>query len=367
MPEPLTTIVYLAAFLFLMKYKNRHTRKWLLLCGCCTGLALIVRPDAPFFILGISIGVLILLYKKYRNKKKLWPIAREGFIFLAPLILFFAIYAYYNYARFGDIFELGYATKAQEVTKSEGEGRAFRIKSFGGTLQGFAGMWIIPCRSIFFINPVLFFVFWALKDFWKKFRFEFIILGIIFILYVLLYSNRGPEGFPGSSAWGVRYMVPVISFMVIVMGIFVEKIIKKGNILLKIFIAIFALSVVLQCIGVSNSYIHIQSYLEEHVIRDDKWQVRRMMNMNPRWNLITENIMRIQRGNFDLLYINYMFHKDVLSDGYLQAKWVGIAPWLLVCTLFTSGYMLLKTLKRPTAEPLRKGLTPRTKNKHKAH
>ena len=162
-------------------------------------------------------------------------------------------------------------------------------------------------------------------------------------------------------------MVPVISFMVIVMGIFVEKIIKKGNILLKIFIAIFALSFVLQCIGASNSYVHIQSYLEEHVIRDDKWQVRRMMNMNPRWNLITENIMRIQRGNFDLLYVNYLFRKDVLSDGYLQTKWVGIAPWLLLCTLFVSGYMLLKTLWLPTTEPVRKRLTPRRKKKHEAH
>ena len=128
MPEPLTTIVYLAAFLFLLKYKNRYKRRWLFLCSCCTGLGLIVRPDAPLFILGIAVGVLLLFYRKYRDKKRAFRIIiEEGLVFLTPLILFFIIYAYYNYARFGDLFELGYSTKAQAVNEGGQKIKAFRI------------------------------------------------------------------------------------------------------------------------------------------------------------------------------------------------------------------------------------------------
>ena len=52
MPEPLTTLVYLTSFLFLLKYKNRKETRWLFLCGCFTGLALIVRRSDSCFPIG---------------------------------------------------------------------------------------------------------------------------------------------------------------------------------------------------------------------------------------------------------------------------------------------------------------------------
>ncbi|UCE19890.1 MAG: glycosyltransferase family 39 protein [Gemmatimonadota bacterium] len=368
MPEPLTTVVFLTAVLFLLKYKNTNRRKWLLLCACCTGLALIVRPDAPFFIFGMAIGVLVLLYRKYRDKKReLWPIVNEGLVFLIPLLLFFAIYAYYNYARFGSIFELGYTTKAETVLENSEEHSGHRVKSMSKTLLGFAGMWIIPCRSMFFINPILIFIFWAVKDFWRKFRFELILIAVIFCLYVFLYSNRGPIGFPGSSAWGVRYMVPMTGFMVIVMGTFVDKIIMKRNVLYKIFVTVFAISTVFQYIGVSNVYVDTQNYLDERYnTPENNWVGRKMMNMNPRWNLLTENFKKIQRGDVDLLYFNYFFRKETLPENFLQVKWLGIVPVFLICAIITSGYLLFKILRLPPTEPAKEKLKGKRKRGKKA-
>ena len=99
MPEPLTTVLYITAFLFLIKYKNRKKSKWLFLCGCANGFLLIVRPEAPLFIAAILVGILILFYRNYREKKKeLIKFVKEGLIFLLPLLFFFAGFAYFNYA-----------------------------------------------------------------------------------------------------------------------------------------------------------------------------------------------------------------------------------------------------------------------------
>ena len=373
MPEPFTTLVYLAAFLFLLRYKNRKESKWLFLCGCFTGLAIIVRPDAPFFIFGILIGMVVLLYRDHRaSKRQLGAIVKKGLIFLAPLIFFFAIFAYYNYARFGDVFELGYATKAQEVAESKegdtesggsggesrGGGKVHHIKGVFDTLVGFAGMWIIPCRSMFFINPVLIFIFLALKDFWRKFKFECIVIGILFILHVGLYSNRG-AGFAGSSTWGVRYMIPMTSFMVVVMGVFVEKARRRRKTLFKVFMVLFIVSAIIQFIGVSQTSQLTQMMLEEkYNTPEDNWIARKMMTMNPEWNLITQNIKLLVKGETtDLMYYWYFYMKSGDVPG-----WVSGSLAVLVLLLLTSGYFLFKMFI-PAKEPERREKNRREKRR----
>lgn len=397
MPEPLTTVVYLSAFLFLLKYKHKEELKWLFLCGCFTGLALIVRPDAPLFILGLGIGVLALLYIQHRDgKKDVGSIVKGILLFGLPVIFFLAIYAYYNYARFGHVLELGYSTKGQvdetrEASESvprvpgiadtlkgrvdetsEGYGYIPRVRGITDTFVGFAGMWIIPCRSIFFINPVLIFIFWAMKDFWKKYRFEFIIIGIIFILHVFLYSNRGSIGFPGSSAWGVRYMVPMISFMVIIMGMFVEKVIsgrhKKSY--SKIFTTVFIISVLFQLIGNSMTYHATQISLEEqYQTEEEKWKARKTMNLNPRWNLITQNTKWLLSGRTDLMYYNYLDRENVNLNKYMWERgvpgWVGVSLVLLIITLIVSGYLLFRHLFTPAVEPQQQKRSVRRKKKRR--
>lgn len=359
MPEPLTAVLYLAAFLFLLKYKNKKGNWSLFLCGCFTGSTLIVRPDAFLFILAIVAGILMIFYGELRNKSRgLGKVLQDGFIFLAPLLFFFAIYAYYNFIRFGNISELGYATKAQEVAESVKSSKGQRVKGIRDTFLGFAGMWIIPCRSMFFINPVLIFIFWAAKDFWKRFKIESIVIGMAFVLHVLLYSNRGPVGFAGSSAWGIRYMVPMTSFMVIIIGVFLNKIIKdkRQGRLLQIFVAVFLLSAIFQVIGSGMTYQMTQAHLEERYnTAANKWKARWMMNMDPRWNLLFQNTKWLLKGKTDFMYYNTLKEDEAAYRKYLWSRgvpaWVGASRILLLLTLFTSGYVLFRILLRPEVEP----------------
>jgi hypothetical protein len=135
----------------------------------------------------------------------------------------------------------------------------------------------------------------------------------------------------------------------------VDKIIGTRSVLFKIFVAVFAISIVFQYVGVSNIYVDTQNYLDErYSSAEDRWASRTMMNMNPRWNLLTENLKKIQHGDVDLLYFNYFFRKKVLPENFLQVKWIGIVPLFLMCAVFISGYLILQTLRLPSAESMRR-------------
>ncbi len=371
MPEPLTTLVYLTAFLFLLKYKETLGIRWLFLCGCFTGLALLVRPDAPLFVLCMVTGAGMVLFRARREQAGQWSmIAREASVFLIPLVLFFIIYVYYNYVRFGSFFESGYATKAQGTEQVETDGGSSGQNAIVKTLLGFAGMWIIPCRSVFFINPVLIFIFWAAKDFWRKYRFESIIIALILTVHVLLYSSRGPVGFSGSSAWGVRYMVPMTAFMVIAMGVFVGKIVIERHPapVRKVFMAVFILSIVFQIIGMSSSYHVTQNYLQERIQpSDDEWAVRKMMNFDPRYNLIAMNLKWLGQYSPDFMYYSY-FHQDEVN--VKKYRWyhgapagVGISLGILMLMFAVSTSLLSRVLFPPAEAPSAGGRMVGTKNR----
>jgi hypothetical protein len=372
MPEPLTAVVYLAAFLFLLKYKNLQQRRWLLWAGCLAGVSLLVRSDAPVFVLGLSVGLSMLLLGEYRKSPgTIRHLMLNGLVFVLPIVIFIAIYAYYNYARFGDVLELGYSTKAEIVTEATGEVKAHTVENIRGTLLGFAGMWIVPCRSMFFINPVLIFIFWSLKDFWKKHRVEFVTIGILLFLHVLLYSNRGSDGFSGSSAWGIRYMVPMTAFMVIIMGVFVENIImrRSDRRLRNVFIIVLTLSVVIQFVGASMNYQVTQVHLERELrTTGDEWAARRVMNLNPKWNLITQNLQWLRQGQADFMYYNYLRRGDFITHPRENLDdapaWVWPSFLFLLVIFGASGYMLFnRFMTLETAPVERKELRSKKRRK----
>lgn len=156
-------------------------------------------------------------------------------------------------------------------------------------------------------------------------------------------------------------MIPMTSFMVIVMGVFVEKALKHRKTLFKVFVALFLLSAIIQFIGVSQPVQLTQMTLEEkYNTPEDKWIARRMMTMDPKWNLITQNIQLLLKGETsDLMYYWYLF---MLSDDV--PGWVSGSLTVLIFILLTSGYFLFRQLMQPVKEPVgREGLRKRKMKK----
>ncbi len=350
-PEPLTIVFFLAAVYCLIRFRQEGTNKWAFLCGGFTGATILVRTDAVFFILGISLGVLYLLWQKMKDRS-LFPARQalvQAVVYGLPLLFSFAVFFYYNYARFGNVFDSGYAMEYQIL----GEELKYpaRLFAFGETLKGFLGMWIIPNRSMFFINPVLIFVFFAIRRFWKEYRFESLVLGFIFCEYVYLYANRGPAGFAGSAAWGMRYMLPMVPFMVLPIGLFLEDVFasknrKKG--LRVFFYVVLAVSIAIQLLGASVNYQDVQVPAEEVF---GAQEARLKLMMDPRLSLVFQDIRGLNMyGPYDMVMI------DALVTGEIPV-WAIITFVLLVIIFAVSAYLISRLLFFPDkhSSKLRKG------------
>ena len=330
-PEPITSIFYLCALLFLFKYKNNKRIKLLILTGIFTGATLLLRPDSIFFILGITGAVVILNAKDARWQfRHLYSFLKRLTPFFIPVLFFLILFALYNYLRFGSFFEAGYGLPLEKrLVKVSYPQQLFKI---GDTVKGFLGMWIVPNRSIFFINPILIFFLFTLKKFWRKFRFEFYVLGFIFLEYVYLYSNRGPSGFPGSAAWGVRYMLPMISLMVLPIGLLLDEINSQNRRNWKrIFGVLLIVSVVIQLIGSSVNYQTIQMPVEKHFGGSE---ARLKLTMDPSWSLLFRNVEILSvLGPSDFMFYN------IIKQGTIPI-WISISLPILIFALLSSSVLL---------------------------
>ena len=353
MPDPLASLVFLSIFLCFLKFEKRGDRKWLLYMGGLCGAAAHVRPDSFLFIIGILVGLFLIIKKDFEKGKKSFQTTLSDItVFVIPVFIFLILFAFYNYLRFGSILETGYT----KVVEERGLAASYLLGQFSlkKLLLGLAGMWIIPNRSMFFINPVLIFSLFSLKSFWRKYRRPALIIGIALVFYMLLYANRGPYGFAGSAAWGQRYLLPMTAFMVLPMGLFLEKVLPSNKTGLKIlFVGVLIVSIVIQFIGASQNYQSFQTPLEREFGPD---KARILLTMDPKYNFVFLNVKLLQMG-----YTDFMYYNIIRSDNV--PLWVSVSLLCIVLTLIISGYLLFKPflLSPPGAMKIEKSKTKKKK------
>ncbi|UCE19447.1 MAG: phospholipid carrier-dependent glycosyltransferase [Gemmatimonadota bacterium] len=341
MPDPLASLVFLSIFLCFLKYEKNGDRKWLVFLGGLCGAAAHVRPDSFLFVIGILVGLFLIFKKEFAGKERsVRKTVSDITAFALPVFGFLVLFALYNSLRFGSILETGYTKVVEErglaSTKLLGD---FQLKKL---LLGLAGMWIIPNRSIFFLNPVLIFSLISMKGFWRKFRRSAIIIGVALVFYALLYANRGPYGFAGSAAWGQRYLLPMTAFMVLPMGLFIERVFSAGKRRLRIlFIGVLVVSILIQIIGASQNYQNFQAPMERQFGSE---KARIMLTMEPKFSLLLLNMRLLLRGHTD-----FMFYKN-LRSGNLPLWMIG-SLFVLVLMALISGYFLSEPILSDTKEP----------------
>ncbi len=346
MPDPLASLVFLLLFLYFVKYHKGGQRKWLVLTGIMCGAAIHVRLDSFLFILAIGIGLVVTARQRMKKGEKH---SREMMLdiisFSLPILFFLAIFALYNYLRFGSILETGY-TRIMEERSMESSGLLGRF-DLKNMLSGLSGMWIVPNRSIFFVNPVLIISLFCVVRFWRKYRTYAAVLGLALLLYVLLYANRGPSGFSGSAAWGQRYLLPMTAFMVLPMGLFIEKMYQSRKHVMKaVFVGLFVVSVLFQVIGATVNYQSHQVRLEEKFGPEI---TRIFLTMAPRGSLLVLNVNGLvstasgmTRQEYLAQLIDFEYVKRILKNDL--PFWVVATGILLVGTALGTGYLLSKLI-----------------------
>ncbi len=245
-----TLFVFLSVyFLYLFVLGKRISR--LVLSAVFLGIALNIRLTSilvipGLFLMGRTVVPRGVPLKQYRNDLIKY-VATYGTV-LIPFL--FAI-LWYNYYRFGSIYETGF----QLIAKETG------LDFFSGTplFTGLRGFLWSPGKGIFFYSPVAFLFFWGIVPFYRKYP-ELSQGFIITMLSFILFFSKNIY-WHGDWAWGPRYLLVLLPFLIVPVAELVEKETdskkNKPSIRKTVIYGIFGLGILIQSAAVS---VHCYKY-----------------------------------------------------------------------------------------------------------
>ncbi len=252
--EPLCTLFIIASFLFIIKNEenvlDKEKSKNYFFSGLLLGLAITTHITA---VLSVPFFFMFILGQESKDKLVIQGFIKFSLNFILGLSIFSLLLLYYNYLRFGNIFETGRTVDP-----------LFRYAWYVNPLRGLYGMTISGGKGIFIYSPIIILgiLFW--KHFHKKYpHLSIAIIGMIIIrLFFIASRSDWHAGF----CLGPRYLVIIIPFLFIPIAIGLKEILKRKQLKRFIYISIFSGLCIIQqvyfAIGELFSFLHIL-YLKE--------------------------------------------------------------------------------------------------------
>tara|TARA_B110000495_G_C23019297_1_gene604371 strand:+ start:451 stop:2040 length:1590 start_codon:yes stop_codon:yes gene_type:complete len=213
----MTTFILLG-FLFFRKYQKENFSLHLIISGSSLGFAFLIRPDsfmilAPMFFFLIA----LVIYKNFL-KLELLDSAKKILSFSIPLFLSYGIYQLMGIIRFDT--SVTYSGFSTIITHPESY-TPFYISLFG--------LLFSPGVGLFIFSPILFLVIVSFSDLYKKNKQDFILLLGIILSFLFWYSLFVVH-WHGLSGWSARYLLPLVPFLLIPLGITLSRKLTKGSI-----------------------------------------------------------------------------------------------------------------------------------------
>ncbi|MDA8173306.1 MAG: glycosyltransferase family 39 protein, partial [Nitrospiraceae bacterium] len=192
-----------SALYFAIKYTESFRLRHLVLSALSIGFGFITKMDVLVSLLPLG---LFFYLKRDALRKGGVRLPKAAVIFFALLIPFACVMLYYNYYRFGNIFQTGYGSIfADQASKGAG----FSLKYVP---MGLAGILASPGKSIFLFSPVLLLFPLSIKKFRKKAgRDFFLVLCAYIVVYTLFYCSY--FGWSGDWCYGPRFFMLPALFM----------------------------------------------------------------------------------------------------------------------------------------------------------
>jgi hypothetical protein len=240
------TLFVLLSVYFMYLHASKNAIMQLILSALCIGFAIntrlvsILTLPALLVMMGAGCGVNSSLAD---NTKVFF---RKLVIFLSVLLPFAVLVLWYNYYRFGSIFESGFQLLAAKTG----------IDFFSGTplLTGLRGFLTSPGKGFFYYSPIAIFFFFTIISFYKKHRWAAISF-ILLILSYLFFLSRNVY-WHGDWAWGPRYLLAITPFIIIPIAELLDSALwRKNNPFIKIPVyVVFTLSLLIQISAVSVNF-----------------------------------------------------------------------------------------------------------------
>ncbi len=223
------------------RYLGTNRVLYLLISASSFGFAFITRHTSVLIIPALII-MAIYYYRISFFKTNLKQVLIAIFLFSIVVLPFLALIFWYNYYRFGSIFETGYSLAAKRAG----------INYFWGTsiLTGMSGFLISPGKGFFYYSPVAMLFFFSIKGFFTRHRALSVCFIVIMLSYLLFLSAN--MFWHGDWAWGPRYIFVLTPFLIIPLaGLFdSEKWMRKKFLRTTVYL-VFGVSFIIQIAAVS--------------------------------------------------------------------------------------------------------------------
>ena len=248
--EPLCTLFIILSFLFIIKNEkvqqiSKIKNQNYLYSGLFLGLAITSHISA---VLSVPFYYMFMLGQKFKNKNELKDFAVSSLYFTSGLTIFCILLFYYNYTRFGNVFETGRSADP-----------LIHYAIYSNPLPAFYGLLFGSGKGLFTYSPIVLLavIFW--KSFHRGFpHLSIAILGMFFIRLLFIASR---SDWHGGFCLGSRYFVIIIPFLFVPIAIGIKNILENGNLKQFLVISLFVFLCIVQQIffslGEIFSYLHI--------------------------------------------------------------------------------------------------------------
>lgn len=193
--EMLVGLFLTLSVLFALRLRSAPTLGNALLSGAFVGASLITRPIALFSLLIVP-ALLWSAARETRTRARLFAAAA------VPLCLSLLIILWYNFARFGSPFTVGY-DRLGHFSKMALDARSPRI---------FLSLLIGPGFGLLVLSPILLLSIWGFGPLWKRDRFYFVGMTAA-VLSCYVFFSAWHDSYNGGVAWGTRYQCHLLPLL----------------------------------------------------------------------------------------------------------------------------------------------------------
>jgi hypothetical protein len=252
------TLFCLLSVYFMQRYSDHGKTAFLLFSSISIGSAFLTRPTSLMLIPPLMMLMVFQRKATLPIKAVIRAHLENMALYFASLLPFAGLFFWYNYSRFGSIFETGHTLMAARLG----------LDFFTGTplLTGLIGFLASPGKGFFYYSPIAILFFFSLRTFRKKHPVTAILFVCIIISYLLFFSKN--IYWHGDWAWGPRYLFVITPFVIIPLAELFDSIAWENTPLIRKGVyALFVLSLAIQLISVSVPIYNYFNYLQDNKVQ----------------------------------------------------------------------------------------------------
>ena len=208
--------ILLLAFYFFRRFQKNDSALSLIFCAICLGFGFMVREEMAIIII-VLMGFFI--YNLIRRDGKI----KKILCYLGPQIIFYGLHKFFFYLNSGGG-DVGIITDVYSVAMVAKHAAHYSTLPFLESLEEYLthefGLLLSPGIGLLFFAPILFTMFFAFPDFFRKHKPEtFFILSMV-AFFIIQFG--GFAHWHGLVAWSARFLVPCIPFLLLPLGASIE-------------------------------------------------------------------------------------------------------------------------------------------------